>query len=257
MSTRSRPHPHSKLRARPDSARSWRKRLWILFRRERFVIPNLITSLGLLLGCYSVILSIHGRFYLSAVMIELAALCDGLDGLVARVSHTASRFGVEYDSLSDVVAFGVAPAGLVYMWGLRPLGTWGLVEAGLFVVCGALRLARFNVQAGLHKPHFVGLPIPGAAVCVAGLFFLCDWLGLKSPQTLYALAGPIVPLLAGMMISRVPYPAFKRIRLRGRRREIIAVALIMMFLLFLVPELVLFAAAAAYLLSGPLRMILI
>lgn len=207
--------------------------------------------MGLMLGSYSVVLSVDREFYLAAIMIELAALCDGLDGLVARTSHTDSRFGIEYDSLADVVAFGVAPAGLAYMWALRPLGALGLIEAGLFVVCGALRLARFNVQAGLHKRHFVGLPIPGAAVCVAGLFFFCYRLGINSPSTLYALSAPIVPLLAAMMVSRVPYPSFKRIRLRSRRREVLIVISLAVVLLLLFPEMTLFAAASAYLLSGP------
>jgi len=256
LSNRRRPHKSSRnARTRPDSWRRWARSLWILVKRERFVIPNLITSLGLLLGCYSVVLSINGQFYRAAVMIELAALCDGLDGLVARASHTASRFGVEYDSLSDVVAFGVAPAGLAYMWALRPLGGIGLIEAGFFVVCGALRLARFNVQTRVRATHFVGLPIPGAAISVAGLFFLCYRFSLSSPRTLYALAGSMVPLLACLMVSRVPYPNFKRIRLRRWVREILAVLLMTALLLFLIPELTLFAAAAAYLLSGPLWML--
>jgi len=245
-----RPRPHKSPRKVPDSRPRWTRRAWILVKRERFVIPNLITSLGLLLGCYS-----NGQFYRAAVMIEFAALCDGLDGLVARASHTASRFGVEYDSLSDVVAFGVAPAGLAYMWALRSLGRIGMVEAGFFVVCGALRLARFNVQTRVHGTHFVGLPIPGAAISVAGLFFLCHWFSLTSPRTLQTLAASMMPVLAGLMLSRVPYANFKRIRLRRWVREILAVLLTTALLLFFIPQLTLFAAAAVYLLSGPLWML--
>jgi CDP-diacylglycerol---serine O-phosphatidyltransferase len=250
-----RPKAHKALRKAkvgPGSKR-WRRHLWVLVRRERYVIPNLITSLGLLLGCYSVANSVSGQFYRAAVMIELAALCDGLDGLVARASHTASRFGVEYDSLSDVVAFGVAPASLAYMWALRPLGNVGLIDAGLFVVCGALRLARFNVQTQIgHQHFFVGLPITGAAISIAGLFFLGFRLGLSAPRTFSLLVGLVVPLLASLMVSRVPYPNFKRIRLRRWAREILAVLLIIALALFLIPELTLFAAAAAYLFSGPI-----
>jgi CDP-diacylglycerol--serine O-phosphatidyltransferase len=250
-----RPKAHKILRktkAGPGSRR-WMRQLRVLVKRERYVIPNLITSLGLLLGCYSVANSVNGQFYRAAILIELAALCDGLDGLVARASNTAGPFGVEYDSLSDVVAFGVAPASLAYTWALRPLGNVGLIEAGLFVVCGALRLARFNVQTQIRHPHFfIGLPITGAAISIAGLFFLGYLLGLRAPVTLCILVGLAVPLLASLMVSRVPYPNFKRIRLRRWAREILAVLLIIALALFLIPELTLFAAAAAYLLSGPI-----
>jgi CDP-diacylglycerol---serine O-phosphatidyltransferase len=249
----SRPRAHKGRRKTKDASGRWKRRLWVLVKRERYVIPNLITSLGLLLGCYSVAISVNGQFYRAALMIELAALCDGLDGALARASNTASPFGVEYDSLSDVVAFGVAPASLAYMWALRPLGNVGLIEAGLFVVCGALRLARFNVQTQIGHPYFfVGLPIPGAAISIAGLLFLCYRLGFSAPRTLCLLVGLAVPLLACLMVSRVPYPNFKRIRLQRWVREILAVLLIIALALFLIPELTLFVAAAAYLLSGPL-----
>jgi CDP-diacylglycerol--serine O-phosphatidyltransferase len=139
------------------------------------------------------------------------------------------------------------------MWALWPLGNVGLIEAGLFVVCGALRLARFNVQTQIGHPHFfVGLPITGAAISIAGLFFLGYRLGLRAPVTLCILVGLAVPLLASLMVSRVPYPNFKRIRLRRWAREVLAVLLMIALALFLVPELTLFAAAAAYLLSGPI-----
>ena len=120
-------------------------------------------------GFYSIVSSINGHFEVAAVMIAVAFVCDGLDGRVARASRTSSEFGVEYDSLSDVVAFGVAPACLAYTWALKPLNGIGIVIAGMFVVCGALRLARFNIQTEtVDKNRFVGLPIPGAAALIAG-----------------------------------------------------------------------------------------
>jgi CDP-diacylglycerol--serine O-phosphatidyltransferase len=117
-------------------------------KRGVFLVPAAITSLGLLSGFYSLISSINHHFELAATMIVVAFICDGLDGRVARASRTSSQFGIEYDSLSDVIAFGVAPAGLVYMFALTSMGSLGWVLSGAYVVCAALRLARFNTQVG-------------------------------------------------------------------------------------------------------------
>src|SRR6202140_3581740 len=125
--------------------RQQRKKVVAPLRRGVFLLPVTITSLGLLSGFYSVVSSINGHFEVAAVMIAIAFVCDGLDGRVARASRTSSEFGVEYDSLSDVAAFGVPPGWLVYTWALKPLNGIGIVIAGMFVVCGALRLARFNI----------------------------------------------------------------------------------------------------------------
>src|SRR5262249_55872586 len=119
-----------------------------------------------------------------------------------------------------------------------------MIEAGLYVICGALRLARFNVQTRAQGAWFVGLPIPGAAICVAGLFFLCYRLSPVPPRMLSAIAGALMPVLALLMVSRVPYPNSKRIKLRSRMRESLAVALLLAVLLFAIPELTLFAIAA-------------
>ena len=138
-------------------------------RRGVYLLPATITSIGLLSGFYSMVASVSGHFEVGAVMIVIAFVCDGLDGRVARASRTSSQFGVEYDSLSDVVAFGVAPAMLAYSWALKPIGSFGIGVTGLFVICAALRLARFNVQtATADKSRFVGLPVPGAAAMMAG-----------------------------------------------------------------------------------------
>ena len=154
-------------------------------RRGVFLLPVTITSLGLLSGFYSIVSSINGHFEVAAVMIAIAFVCDGLDGRVARASRTSSEFGVEYDSLSDVVAFGVAPACLAYTWALKPLNGIGIVIAGMFVVCGALRLARFNIQTGsTDKNRFVGLPIPGAAALIAGAALAYSYFELNAPRTL-------------------------------------------------------------------------
>lgn len=226
-------------------------------RRGVFLVPVTITSLGLLSGFYSLVSSIGGRFELAAVMIMIAFICDGLDGRVARLSRTSSEFGVEYDSLSDVVAFGVAPAALAYCWALKPLGSLGIVSAGFYVVCAALRLARFNVQvASVDKSRFVGLPVPGAAAMLAGIALAYSYFQLNSPHALSAVMAPLTLALGGLMISRVPYPSFKTIDLHHRAPiELIAGVLIGLAFLFAMPQFTAFVLSTCYVLSGPLLML--
>src|SRR5579862_1434923 len=140
------PRQGARMRLISGRIRQQRKKVVAPLRRGVFLLPVTITSLGLMSGFYSIVSSINGHFEVAAVMIAVAFVCDGLDGRVARASRTSSEFGVEYDSLSDVVAFGVAPACLAYNWALRPVGSIGIAVGGLYVLCGALRLARFNVQ---------------------------------------------------------------------------------------------------------------
>ena len=224
-------------------------------RRGVFVVPATITSLGLLAGFYSLISSINAHFELAAVMIAAAFICDGLDGRVARVSRTSSQFGIEYDSLSDVVAFGCAPAALVYSWALKPLAAFAIVISGLYVVGAALRLARFNVQTGsIDKRRFVGLPVPGAAVLIAGTVLAYSYFELRSPRVLCVLAAPATLALAGLMVSRVPYPSFKGIDLQkhGRVETLLGVLVIIAAMLFAMPQFTTFALATGYVLSGPI-----
>jgi len=146
--------------------------------RGVYILPNLFTTAGLFLGVYALIASSRDDFLTAAVCIVVAHVCDGLDGRIARWTHTESQFGVEYDSLADLVAFGVAPGILAYRWALEPWGTWGWLAASLFVACGALRLARFNVQSALvEKRTFLGLPIPAAASMVAATVLLYYFFG--------------------------------------------------------------------------------
>ncbi|MGH7915016.1 MAG: CDP-diacylglycerol--serine O-phosphatidyltransferase [Candidatus Binataceae bacterium] len=222
-------------------------------RRGVFLAPATITSLGLLSGFFGLVSAINSHFELAAVMILIAFVCDGLDGRVARLSRTSSPFGVEYDSLSDVVAFGVAPAGIAYCWSLRLLGTWGVVIAGMFVICAALRLARFNVQTGsTDKRRFVGLPVPGAAAMIAGCVLAYSYFELESPRALVIVMAPLTVALASLMISRVPYPSFKSINLRQRAPvELVVVMLIALAFLFAMPQFTFFMLATAYVASGP------
>jgi CDP-diacylglycerol--serine O-phosphatidyltransferase len=223
-------------------------------RRGVFVVPATITSLGLLAGFYSLISSIGAHFETAALMIMVAFVCDSLDGRVARASHCSSQFGAEYDSLSDVVAFGVAPAALVYTWALRPLNTIAVVISGLFVVAAALRLARFNVQTAVSdKRRFTGLPVPGAAVMIAGLVLAYSYFELDSPRTLAAVMAPVMLALATLMVSRVPYPSFKAINLRKRAQfELMAGVLVVAAMLLAMPQFTACVIASAYVLSGPI-----
>ncbi len=210
----------------------------------------------MLAGFYSLISAINEHFELAAVIIAVAFICDGLDGRVARISRTSSQFGIEYDSLSDVVAFGVAPAALAYSWALRPLGAIAIVISGLYVVCAALRLARFNVQTGtIDKRRFTGLPVPGAAAMIAGVVLAYSYFELSFPRTLCAAMAPLTLGLAVLMVSRVPYPSFKGIDLHKRAQmELLAAMLVVAAMLFAMPQFTWFFIATAYVLSGPYLM---
>ncbi|MGH7812881.1 MAG: CDP-diacylglycerol--serine O-phosphatidyltransferase [Candidatus Binataceae bacterium] len=226
-------------------------------RRGVYLLPATVTSIGLLSGFYSIVSTLGGHFETAAVMLLLAFVCDGLDGRIARASRTSSQFGVEYDSLSDMVAFGVAPAILAYWWALRPIGSFGIGIAGLFVLCGALRLARFNVQtATVDKSRFVGLPIPGAAIMIAGIALAYGYFGFDSPRILCAVMLPVTLALGGLMISRVPYPSFKALELDKRAQIGLVLGMIVVAaMLFAMPQVTAFLLAAAYVLSGPFLML--
>ncbi len=250
------PRSRARLRLISGRIREQRRKVAAPLRRGVFLLPATITSFGLLAGFYSLVSSINGHFELAAVMIAGAFICDALDGRVARASRTSSEFGVEYDSLSDVVAFGVAPAGLVYCWALKSLGGAGIVAPGLYVVCAALRLARFNVQAdAADKRRFVGLPAPGAAAMIAGIALAYSYFELNSPRALCAVMAPLALVLGGLMISRVPYPSFKALNPRRTAPlELLAGVLLVAGMLFAMPQLTAFLLAAGYVLSGPLLM---
>ncbi len=259
MSRMHRNSPSAQARMRLISGRlkEQRRRVVAPLRRGVFLAPATITSLGLLSGFFALISAINSHFELAAVMVLVAFVCDGLDGRVARLSRTSSHFGVEYDSLSDVVAFGVAPAGIAYCWSLRLLGTWGVVIAGMFVICAALRLARFNVQTGsTDKRRFVGLPVPGAAAMIAGVVLAYSYFELNSPRALCSVMAPLTMVLGGLMISRVPYPSFKTIDLKQHAPvELVVAMLVALAFLFAMPQFTFFMLATAYVASGPYLML--
>jgi CDP-diacylglycerol--serine O-phosphatidyltransferase len=180
-----------------------------------YVLPNLITTLNMFFGFFALIYAIRGEYVWSAYAIVGAAVFDLLDGRVARLTHSTSKFGAEYDSLCDLVSFGVAPGVLLYLWALQPFGRIGWLVSFLFTACGALRLARFNVQANIvEKAYFQGLPIPMAAGIVASSVLAWNDLGWDPQQSVLLLTMTI--LLAFVMVSTFRYRSFKDLDLRER-----------------------------------------
>lgn len=223
--------------------------------RGVFLLPSILTTCGLFAGFYSVIASVRGDFWLAAVAILVANVFDVLDGRVARATKTTTAFGFEYDSLSDVIAFGVAPGILVYSWALKLWGPWGWLAASTYVACGALRLARFNVQIETTEKHnFIGLPIPAAAEVIASTVLLYYYLGGEGEiyKQIWLLFTTFC--LAGLMVSNFKYSSFKESRLRDRQPfvALVATALIIT-LLIAFPQPMLFLGFALYAISGPWR----
>ncbi len=222
-------------------------------RKGVYILPNLFTTGSLFAGYYSIISVMNGRYETAAWFILVATVFDGLDGKVARMTNTTSRFGVEYDSLADLVAFGVAPGLLMYSWALTSFGKLGWLAAFLYVVCGALRLARFNVQVEtVESKRFVGLPIPSAAWMVASCVLLFYFLG--GTDTIKQISVVVlVYCLAFLMVSNVRYYSFKDPELVKRQPfNFLVLAIILIIVVVARPEIMLFAFALAYVSSGPL-----
>jgi len=232
-----------------------RRLVRVPLRKGVYILPNLITTAGLFAGFYSIISSLHGDFLIAAIAIMAANVFDTLDGRVARVTNTTSRFGIEYDSLCDLVAFGVAPGLLVYCWALEPWGTFGWLAASLYVTCGALRLARFNVQLdNVEKRHFIGLPIPAAAEVVASTVMLYYFFGGEGATFRHLIVLIMVYALAGLMVSNFRYFSFKEIDIHHRQPFwVLLVVILALKLLIAEPQICLFAIFILYAASGPAR----
>jgi CDP-diacylglycerol---serine O-phosphatidyltransferase len=220
-------------------------------RRGIYLLPNLFTTAALFAGFYAIVQAMNNNFDQSAVAIFVAMVLDGLDGRVARMTRTQSAFGAEYDSLSDMVSFGAAPALVMYEWVLRDLGKLGWIAAFVYVAGAALRLARFNTLLEVaDKRWFQGLPSPSAAALVAGLVWIIDDLGYDPDS--FRWLGWFMTLFAGLtMVSNLKYYSFKTINLK-KSVPFVAIFVIVLFvaLLSYQPALVLFAAFVAYGLSG-------
>ncbi len=234
-----------------------RPRRWPGLRERRrqtiFLLPGLLTTGNLLCGFYAIVLTLDGYHVWAALALFVAMVMDMLDGKVARLTRTTTQFGVEFDSLADVVSFGVAPALLLYAWALAPLGRVGAGAAFLYVICGALRLARFNVLTGItDRRYFIGLPIPGAAGTVASMVLFFGPVAFGRAE-LFALACATY-LLAFLMVSNLRYYSFKE--LDFAKRHPVGVLLIVVLAVLIVaahPQLFLFLAFGVYALSGPAR----
>lgn len=223
-----------------------------LKRKGIYIIPNLFTSGNLFCGVFAVISVFNAEYVMATIAILAASIFDTLDGKLARLTKTTSRFGVEYDSLADLVSFGVAPGLLVYSWALSSYGRFGWVAVFLFIVCGALRLARFNVQvSGPESKDFVGLPIPAAASLVATTVMLDSYFLHFGKEIRPILMLTLTYVLAFLMVSNIRYRSFKNFNLRDRKPFGVLVGVVLAFLIMVTaPQVMLFSVFALYVLSG-------
>lgn len=222
-------------------------------RKGIYIVPNTITLCGMFSGFYSILASVKGDFVVASWAIVVAMVFDGLDGWVARRTHSTTRFGIELDSLSDVIAFGVAPAVLLFRWDLIRFKRLGWAVAFLYVACGALRLARFNVQMGsTEKKSFTGLPIPGAALVAASMVLFYNEIEIR-PQRSYLILA-LAFSLALLMVSTINYHSIKEINFSKRWPFwFLLLPVVVLALLLSHPEVSLFIFSILYLISGLLE----
>jgi CDP-diacylglycerol--serine O-phosphatidyltransferase len=228
-------------------------------RRGIYLLPNLFTTAGLFAGFYAIVAAMSANYENAAIAIFVAMIMDGIDGRVARLTHTQSEFGVQYDSLSDMVCFGLAPALVVFQWALRSMieqgWLWsklGWLAAFVYTAGAALRLARFNTQVGsADKRYFQGLPSPSAAAVLAGLVWFCEDNSLDGGD-LWMVGAILAASMGVLMVSNVRYYSFKEVDFKNR---VPFVALFLVVLVFVVissdPPIVLFAGFLLYAVSGP------
>ncbi len=219
-----------------------------------YLLPNLLTTASLFAAFYSIVASMKGHFEPAVVAIFVGMIADGLDGRIARLTHTQTAFGGEYDSLSDMVTFGVAPALLLYSWSLQSLGKFGWLIAFLYTAAVALRLARFNTQIGTQdKSYFQGLACPPGAAVVASFVWLCHQNDWQHPVTAILIAILSV-FIAILMVSNIRYYSFKEVDFRGKVPFLYVLFVVILFVAIgSYPSLVLFLASLAYALSGPVQ----
>lgn len=229
-------------------------------RRGVYLLPNLLTTGAMFCGFYAIVAAMHGKFEAASIAVFIAMVLDGLDGRVARMTNTQSDFGAQYDSLADLISFGVAPGLVMYQWALMHLQsygtTWGKagwLAAFIYVACAALRLARFNVQIGkVDKRFFVGLPSPASAALVVGMVWVFHDLDVLGKNV--EIPALILTLSAGLlMVSNISFYSFKDFDLRNRVPFMAVLVVILIFALTTIdPPKVLFGVFLLYALSGPL-----
>ncbi len=216
-----------------------------------YLLPNLFTTAALFSGFYAIISGMNGHFEAAALAIFVAMVLDGLDGRVARLTHTQSKFGEQYDSLSDMVSFGLAPALVMFNWALSSLGKWGWAAAFCYAACAALRLARFNAQIGeVDKGVFIGLNSPSAAALVAGIV----WAGYDAEVSIQVsvVAALVTALVGLLMVSNFQYNSFKQVDFKGRVPFVVILLVVLVFAIVTIdPPRVLLAIFTLYAFSGP------
>jgi CDP-diacylglycerol--serine O-phosphatidyltransferase len=225
--------------------------------RGIYLLPNLFTTAALFGGFYAIIAAMNGKFEAAAVAIFIAMILDGVDGRVARMTHTQSDFGAEYDSLSDMISFGIAPALVMYTWSLSLLGKIGWIAAFVYVVGAALRLARFNTQVGhADKRYFIGLPSPSAAGFTVGFVWLCVDYGVTGESVRYLAF--LMTIAAGiLMVSGVKYRSFKDLDLKNKVPFVTILVMVLIFISIVYqPPSVLFAGFGGYTLIALLMYVL-
>lgn len=221
-------------------------------RRGIYLLPNLFTTAALFAGFYAIVAATKGQFETAAIAIYVAMLLDGLDGRVARLTNTQSDFGAEYDSLADMISFGLAPALVMYEWVLSDMGKLGWLVAFIYTAAAALRLARFNTQVDTaDKRYFQGLASPAAAAIVAGMVWVGDIYLPEGPVLQYS--SLVMTLVAGLlMVSNVRYHSFKGIDLKNKVPFMAMLVIVLVFVLVTYdPPSVLFSVFLIYALSGP------
>ena len=224
--------------------------------RGIYLLPSVLTTFGMFAGFYSIIASINGEFTTAAISIMIAMLWDTLDGRVARLTNTQSEFGAEYDSLADLVSFGLAPALLVYEWTLSDLGRFGWLAAFIYLACAALRLARFNTQVGsADKRYFQGFPSPAAAGVIATMIWLKIWTYAFFDSDVisigYYLGAGITIVCGLLMVSNVRYYSFKELDAKKASFRFLLGIVLSLIVLLYKPNIVLFTGFFLYMLSGP------
>ena len=222
-------------------------------RKGIYILPNLFTTAALFAGFYAIVQAMNGQFEYAPIAIFIAMIMDGLDGRVARWTHTESDFGAQYDSLSDMVSFGLAPALVMYEWALSGLGKLGWLAAFLYAAAAALRLARFNIQTGGDSRYFTGLPSPSAAALLAGMVWVLHaTYGVPGKEVSFIALGVTV-FAALSMVSNIRYHSFKHFNVKDRVSFVAVIAVVLIFVLVsLDPPQVLFLIFLAYSISGPL-----
>lgn len=220
--------------------------------RGVYLLPNLFTTAALFAGFFAIISAMNGNFEHAAMAIFAAQLLDGFDGRVARMTNTTSAFGVQYDSLSDMVSFGLAPAIVMFSWGLEPLGKLGWGAAFVFTACAALRLARFNTQVDVvDKRYFVGLASPPAAAILWGTIWC--WHDVEPSYEVSILLALVTAVVGLLMVSNVRYTSFKGLDLKGRVPFVVLFAAVLIFVLVIMdPASMLLLMALTYCVSGPI-----